>query len=134
MVLNWLKEINIFNYSVSLMKRPIAPVLSVIIGSAIFSIDHVVLCEGSSDTAEGHKEPQSYGHKHLLIGLAVVLISIWLVKYSITPGTSSSSGNTEVITYTTVPLPDLMSEESRAAIRAVRDSLNLIGESLEGEK
>ena len=125
----------VFKCIFRLIKKSLIGTLWLIIGSGIFFID-VVLCEGSSDTAEGHKAQQGYGYKHLLIGLGVALISVWLIKYGITPGGTSSSGggNTELIVYTPVDIPDLSSEEPRAALRALRESLNLIGDSLERKK
>jgi hypothetical protein len=102
----------------------------------ILFLDCIVLCDGSSDNPNTNEKLETYWSKPIFVILVCVgiLCSFLLVGYVVTPDNLNSTESTETITYTTVQLPDPSSEESRAAIRAVRDSLNLIGESLEGEK
>jgi hypothetical protein len=109
------------------VKRSHVNALSLVIASGIFLIDFI-LCEGSSDTAEGHTEQRGYGYKHLLIGLALAVISVWLIKYGVTPGTSSSGGgNTEVVPSTNIEL-------YRPELRTARDCLKVFGDSLDNDK
>ena len=113
--------------------------LSVVISSIVFFMDHVVLCDPSTDTVD----TESKGSRKKLIYSILICVGIvgsfLLIGYFITPGNSGSAESTEeVIRYTLVRLPDPDSEESRAAVRATRDFLKSLGESLsdssDGEK
>ena len=113
--------------------------LSLVISSIVFFMDHVVLCDPSTDTVD----TESKGSKKKLIYSILICVGIvgsfLLIGYFITPGNSGSAESTEeVIRYTLVRLPDPDSEESRAAVRATRDFLKSLGESLsdssDGEK